>query len=101
MTPSRIPPKDFYRVALALQAAIGHLVSSAETERSLGLTVFYPMLRDEQLWRALAPIGGALKVYKEPGACPAEGGVAVARALEERGQLTRREVAEGAVGRER
>jgi uncharacterized protein YjgD (DUF1641 family) len=75
MALSCIPPAEFYRVVfavadgaarLAASSRDGHFTAASEDgEQPPGLLGVYRLLRDEQLWRALAPIIEGLKGFAD------------------------------------
>jgi uncharacterized protein YjgD (DUF1641 family) len=75
MALSCIPPAEFYRLVfavadgaarLAVHSRDGHAARESEDgEHPPGLLGMYRLLRDEQLWQALAPIIEGLKGFAE------------------------------------
>lgn len=63
---SRIEPGHFYKVLFALRDGLETLARREPgdgTPEPPGLKGAYRMLKDESLWRALAPLIGALKTF--------------------------------------
>lgn len=63
---SRIDPPQLYRLLFALQGSLER-VASAEPDKNHdaapGVFGFYRLLKDEALWRALAPLIDAVRVF--------------------------------------
>ncbi len=74
MALSRIPPAQFYRIVFALKDGLATLTELPPQGKSdtPGLSGAYHMLHDEQLWRALTPLGDALKAIARGLQQPAE-----------------------------
>jgi uncharacterized protein YjgD (DUF1641 family) len=75
MALSCIPPPEFYRLVFAFADGAGRLAAHSrdghaghpgeDGERPPGLVGLYRLLRDEQLWRALAPLIEGLKGFAD------------------------------------
>lgn len=86
MALSCIPPAEFYRLVfavadgagrLAAHSRDGHAGETAEDgEHPPGLVGLYRLLRDEQLWRALAPLIEGLKGFADGLAKPVSSPIA-------------------------
>lgn len=75
MALSRIPPADFYKIANGLGDALQEVARddrAADQDAAPGVTGFYRMLHDEELWRALSPLLGAAKAFSETAASEPE-----------------------------
>lgn len=68
MVLSRIEPAHFYKALFALRDGLEYLArheADSEKQEAPGIKGAYRLLKDDELWRGLTPLLGALKTFGE------------------------------------